>query len=735
MSSFDELWDGPGQDPTKPQQPAPKGDLLDKLWQDKGSQPSGNALSRGLSMIGDAASQAFHHPLDAAASLVEAPVRSFVTMMSPGVGETRHDPRLSKGGNPSAAPIGGTYDAAHGGVTPQERTAAGLQTVANVAFPGVVKGVSAVASPVVGNTLERVAGLATAGGAAGAAYNPQDPAAGAIAGALTAPILDATTRVAKGVYGGMVNVGNRALDVAGRPATPTPVLSVAGKPLLTIASASDRAADLNARALGGDVAPDGMPANSPRPLAPMDVAGTPGVRLARTLKTTSPQAESIIRTALQGRADNAVNRVIQHGLETTGLATRENGVQMVDDMIKQRAANGNANYQPTFEKYADPLPDPEFQKIIETPAGQEAMKRGMKIAANEGQKMAFQTKTTPATFDPSTLNAQQQGLYDNLLKLNGGQVEPTLAALKALGENVPAPASQSSTQIAPTLKQAHYIKLGFDDILDGAPEPGSGGTGPNYARSVRGLRGRWLATMDAAAPEYADARQQYADESTLIKAGELGRELFKMHPDEAAKAFADLPADAQDVFRRAGFDALAQRVENGPADVERGVSKARDQQRIRLLFPDDQSFASFKQGLAEEGQMHANEQAALGGSNTADKLADLAGMTGVTLPDVMRAAATGRWHQLAGRVVANITRNAMSPSADALAAERARLLVAGASGDPTARATALSRMAPSPFAPPPTSSDFANIVRQAMTNYYGPRAFIPGQQPNGGTQP
>ncbi len=150
-------------------------------------------VSRGLSGLVASAAHAIMHPIDTAESIITAPIKSaYDAVVSPGVGEARPDPRLSKGGNPTGAPIDrAPYDAEHGGITPDQRRNAALQTLANVASPAAAGAVSSVLGKVLPSVLAKGAGLATAGAGEGAAYNPSDPAAGAIAGGIAAPILGA----------------------------------------------------------------------------------------------------------------------------------------------------------------------------------------------------------------------------------------------------------------------------------------------------------------------------------------------------------------------------------------------------------------------------------------------------------------------------------------------------------------------------------------------------------------
>lgn len=177
-------------------------------------------ISRGLSNLASGAAHAVMHPIDTAEEMLVAPVKSaFTAAVAPGVGEARPDPRLSKGGNSSGRAIDTSpYDAAHGGVTPKERTTAGIQTAVNIAAPAAF-GPIASAVPRFGKT----AALALTGAASGAAYNPDDPAAGAVAGGVGAAATGALLRGAAATY-------NKGRDLATKASrikkAPTPGAAV-----------------------------------------------------------------------------------------------------------------------------------------------------------------------------------------------------------------------------------------------------------------------------------------------------------------------------------------------------------------------------------------------------------------------------------------------------------------------------------------------------------------------------
>jgi hypothetical protein len=164
----------------------------------------GNAFTRGFASAAEGIKNTVLHPIDTAESMIVAPIKSaFTAAVAPGVGEARPDARLSKGGNSSGRAVDTSpYDAEHGGVTTKERTAAGMQTVANLAAPSIFGGAKKIMTPL-GERMATAAGLSASGAATGAAYNPDDPFAGMVAGATATPVV-----------GGGVALGTKGLNAA-----------------------------------------------------------------------------------------------------------------------------------------------------------------------------------------------------------------------------------------------------------------------------------------------------------------------------------------------------------------------------------------------------------------------------------------------------------------------------------------------------------------------------------------
>lgn len=127
-----------------------------------------NVVERAAAQVRDFATETAKHPGHAAKELVLGPVRSLLTSTGGALERGFTDPNA---------------DDEHRAIKDKEYTEANAQTIGNTAFgpiEGVVAGRAAGAG--VGKVTSKIAGMGVAGAPAGAAYSPDDPAAGALAG-------------------------------------------------------------------------------------------------------------------------------------------------------------------------------------------------------------------------------------------------------------------------------------------------------------------------------------------------------------------------------------------------------------------------------------------------------------------------------------------------------------------------------------------------------------------------
>lgn len=246
-------------------------------------------LSRAVSQIGQGLTRLVTHPIDSAESMITAPLKSAYTLARASAENQAASDIGSIGGDPSSV---------ERTVTPRQAGAAGLQTAANLILPTVF---GPLASKI-GNT----GALALTGSAAGAAYNPDDPGAGAIAGGVLTPVIGKTISGATR----LANIGTRTSRLTKRIAEATPVDEHA--------LAQNKATEAATRANYGQAAAEGEAAGGT----------SSALRSALEHPTIKPYVEMVRGSSRFKNADDATvarEAYKQISRQRKGLIKRSNG--------------------------------------------------------------------------------------------------------------------------------------------------------------------------------------------------------------------------------------------------------------------------------------------------------------------------------------------------------------------------------------------------------------------------
>ena len=167
-------------------------------------------------------------------------------------------------------------------------------------------------------------------------------------------------------------------------------------------------------------------------------------------------------------------------------------------------------------------------------------------------------------------------------------------------------------------------KMDVDDMIGRATRAGAG----NQARLLTGVKQEIDRALEAASAPYASARNAFREGSREIEAVDTGRQAaMRGRPADTIPAFQAMTPGQQAAFRAGYADPLIEAAQSAAA----GTNKARPliSDATAAEFP---AFAApgqadlLGQRLAREARMFETGQAALGGSRTADNLADAADM-------------------------------------------------------------------------------------------------------------
>ncbi len=178
------------------------------------------------------------------------------------------------------------------------------------------------------------------------------------------------------------------------------------------------------------------------------------------------------------------------------------------------------------------------------------------------------------------------------------------------------------------LRELHKGKLSLDAMLGkSAANPTSA---DNNAKAIlTGFKNRLLAKIDDVNPDYAKARSVFSDSKRLEDALENGRSFLRGDAEFLVDDIARLPQTERELFR-VGVVRELNKMMGGRKignDLTQIFEKPNMANALRATFPDDQSFRKFYSDIADEVAFNATKNKVLGGSQTAEKMQDMADLS------------------------------------------------------------------------------------------------------------
>lgn len=309
---------------------------------------------------------------------------------------------------------------------------------------------------------------------------------------------------------------------------------------------------------------------------------------------TKQRAENFLTERVRGQSERLAD-----DLQMTMGEKLENTNKLIAQIVEERSKQADPMYKAAYAK-APIVNDDKITKMLELPKFKEAYARAQRIAELEGREL------------PQIFRLQ----YDN-----AGQLLRDAEGLPVLGP----------LERAPDLQTLDYIKRGLDDAIGTGAAKGS--LGRTEIGALKKARREFIERVDEVGPdEYKQARQVFAGHSEAKEALESGRNVFMMPENdwrEVAEEFAKMTPLEKQMFRRGVVDASRIRMnqssnEVGTArDVTRVFGSKETMNRLRDVFPDEESFGLFKSNLQRESQMVNTRNKVITGSRTTPLAQDI----------------------------------------------------------------------------------------------------------------
>lgn len=447
---------------------------------------------------------------------------------------------------------------------------------------------------------------------------------GAIAGAVTAPIVAGLAAGGKRLIGPYVS---RAIDASGvrAPAAGAgPILDDKAGVELTlpqkigrkvgVQSIQDRADNL----IGNTLTRDGTTiddlraaatqASPDKPVTLADVGGEGAARLVRGARGfTESGAATKVPKIIRGRAESAGARMSEDMTAASGVQPVD-PYELADQMRDAQSKQADANYRTAYSKGA--VPDETIQDMLKLPYFDDAWKFAKRLAKLDGRQLperlvsVVEKGSTPPNPNPAMFSDEQWQDF----------------AAKA-GAKTPDVTKQVTQQV-PDVEALDMVKRGVDKQIENNLAKGS----IDKAAAVK-LTQRlheFLGKVDQAVPEYGTARGQYAAAERMREAVDAGKAAVDKDPRLVEREIGKLGTDEEKALYRYGLQDQLNQVIAGTRDgrpiAEKLAGSETSRRQLAAIAKNGPSAQELLKRAGEERTMGRTNDIILGNSSTAENL-------------------------------------------------------------------------------------------------------------------
>ena len=200
----------------------------------------------------------------------------------------------------------------------------------------------------------------------------------------------------------------------------------------------------------------------------------------------------------------------------------------------------------------------------------------------------------------------------------------------------------------PNMRTLDAVKRGMDAQIE-ADRDAITGRLSQRGTMLNRVRAEFVNELDKLNPDYARARAVWGGYSSSLDSLNAGRVALRSSPDEIAAEIADLTPANQEFYRLGVADAIRERLmKTGfSGDDAKAIIKnpwMRDQ--LRPIFRTPADFDAFVNSVTAESRMFATRQKVIGGSQTAERVAEDTSSENAMAAHGMHMAeqvGTGKW--------------------------------------------------------------------------------------------
>lgn len=185
--------------------------------------------------------------------------------------------------------------------------------------------------------------------------------------------------------------------------------------------------------------------------------------------------------------------------------------------------------------------------------------------------------------------------------------------------------------------RALRVKQDLGDMIEAARRQGAN----NKARMLGRVSSRLDSALESASPLYRNANDRFREASQTIEAADIGRSAFgRGRAEDKIASFSRLPKEQKEAFRTGYADRLIENVDRSAVGADKSRPLIND--ALAKELPAFSKSSGLPEMLKREQLMFQTRNEVLGGSKTADNLADMAEIQSVD-PSVIANLLMGRF--------------------------------------------------------------------------------------------
>lgn len=185
--------------------------------------------------------------------------------------------------------------------------------------------------------------------------------------------------------------------------------------------------------------------------------------------------------------------------------------------------------------------------------------------------------------------------------------------------------------------------------------------GRSHARRLMGIKSQLMEFIGEQSPEYIQAAKIYSDESSLLNALKMGRDILRRDPEELAEMVGQMSEAEKELFRLGGVKAISKMLDKtgNNRDAAARLLQSRDMRDKLGLVMDDPSGFLRQAGIEE--QFTQTRNLLTGNSTTASQQEAGRALDNAVDPGMARAIVTANPNAIVQQIVETMTRGKATP--------------------------------------------------------------------------